>query len=729
MPESAESTVRASEPSGRRRLFSRHARRHLLSVAAMAGALVAPAQALAAPSTKLLVKFHSGVAASAVDRALGAVGGHDHGTIRDLGIHVVSVPSTAADHARAALSSDAGVAFAELDGTARPQEQAADNPDFPSGSFAVLGGAWGWQQTHTTQAWDVTEGDPSVVIAILDTGLKPQGLNFGNQIVPGWNVLNRTSDTATNAGNHGTYVAGVAVMAMNTAAGNAGYCPKCMVMPVQVGTDSGAQYSDMAAGITWAADHGARVENLSWAGAGASSTLASAVSYARSKGVVVTAAAGNSNCDCTTYPSGTPGVLGVAGVDNTGAKAADSNYGSWVALAAPEGSMTAWPTLNGAPGYGPVGGTSLAAPAVAGIAGLLFSSNTALTGSQVEQALESSATPVPFTVAHGEVDAMAALRSLGSSDPQQAVAPANSSPPRVLVETNGDYSTTQLTVAPQVGQVLMRDPGAWQGSSPLTLSAVQWQRCNANGCAAAGTSYKYTVQSTDAGYSLRVVVTYSDPNGQTSATSAQTAAVGGGSGGGGSTTSPPANISAPTISGTSQSGQTLTASTGSWSNTPTSYAYQWSRCDSTGANCASVSGATASTYALGSADVGSTIRVAVAASNSGGSGTATSSATAAVEAGSQTLTFAGTIGGKGQAVSYTAVVGAGLADAQLAFSGSKCGSSMGLAVKTSAGVTLASTSGPSVLVLDPSLSAGSYVYVVTGLARCSFTLTVTAPTS
>src|SRR5262249_4647744 len=162
----------------------------------------------------------------------------------------------------------------------------------------------------------------------------------------------------------------------------AGYCPGCRIMPVQVGTDTGATYGNMAAGITWAVDHGARVINLSWAGTAPSSTLASAVAYARSRGAVVFAAAGNSNAEAPTYPSATPGVLGVAGVASSGKKAGDSNFGSWVAVAAPEGNMTAWPTINGAPGYGAVGGTSVAAPAAAGIAGLLFSADPALSGPQ-----------------------------------------------------------------------------------------------------------------------------------------------------------------------------------------------------------------------------------------------------------------------------------------------------------------------------------------------------------
>src|SRR5262249_58022378 len=143
-----------------------------------------------------------------------------------------------------------------------------------------------------------------------------------------------------------------------------------------------------------------------------SQTLQNALNYAHSKGVVITAAAGNTNCDCKNYPAADQNVIGVAGTDSVDNKQGDSNFGAWVTIAAPEGNMTSWPSINGAPGYSPVGGTSLAAPVVAGIARLPFSANPALTNTQVEQAMEQTATPVSFAVASGRVDALAALSHL-----------------------------------------------------------------------------------------------------------------------------------------------------------------------------------------------------------------------------------------------------------------------------------------------------------------------------
>jgi hypothetical protein len=185
------------------------------------------------------------------------------------------------------------------------------------------------------------------------------------------------------------------------------------------------------------------------------------------------------------------------------------------------------------------------------------------------------------------------------------------------------------------------------------------------------------------------------------------------------------------ISGKAEEGQVLSASTGSWSGSPTAYAYQWRRCDSSGAGCAAIAGATSATYSLGAADVGSTVRVAVTATNAGGAATAESTATAPVAAKppapppTQTLTFSGSLTNKVTSRSYQLGVGSGLAAARLSFSNCK---SLTLTLKSSTGATIASASGASVLALDRTLSAGSYSYVVSGSSRCSFSLAVTSPT-
>jgi thermitase len=707
----------------------RTARYLTLILVALAACTGSTAAASGSSDARLLVKFHAGVSADKASGLLSAVNARPLRTISALDVRVVAVSSSRAQSALAALRKNRSVAYAEPDAILKPQELLPNDPSFPM-QFAVAGGAWGWYATHTTQAWDITRGDPSVIVAILDTGLKTQGLaDYDGQVVTGWNVMRNSTDTSTFAGNHGTYVAGVVGLAFGNGAGNTGFCPGCKIMPVQVGTDTGATLSDLATGITWAADHGARVENMSWAGTSSSSTLASAVAYARSRGVVVTAAAGNSNCDCPTYPSATPGVIGVAGTTKTDSKESDSNYGSWVKVAAPEANMTSWPTLNGLPGYSPVGGTSLAAPVVAAIAGLLFSANPALSGTQVEQALEASAVPVGFSVQYGRVDALGALSYLGFSDPQSASSPKNTAAPSIYVETNGDYNYTPLAGAPEAGNVLLRGQGSWEGSAPLQLTSLRWERCDATGstCATASTTAKYTIQAADAGFAFRLLVTVGNGFGSTTTTSALSLPVGGST----PSPTPPQNIALPAITGTAQVGQALSSSSGSWSGSPTAFAYQWSRCEFSGGACSDLPGATSPSYWPTTLDAGATLRVAVTASNSAGSSTAASPATAPVAAApaapsppattTQTLIFSGSLTPKNGSRSFSVNVGQGTAHAELAFS--KCSS---LDLNLYSGATkVATTRGPSVVTSDQSLAAGSYVYEVTG-GRCSFTLTLSA---
>ena len=195
--------------------------------------------------------------------------------------------------------------------------------------------------------------------------------------------------------------------------------------------------------------------------------------------------------------------------------------------------------------------------------------------------------------------------------------PVNTSPPII-------------SGTPQDGQTLTASTGSWSGTQPITYG-FQWQRCDSGGAncvaIAGATGPTYLATSADVGRTLRVVVTATNSAGSAGATSAATTVVQA------AAAAPPVNTSPPIISGTPQDGQTLTASTGSWSGTqPITYGFQWQRCDSGGANCVAIAGATGPTYLATSADVGRTLRVVVTATNSAGSAGATSAATTVVQA-------------------------------------------------------------------------------------------------
>jgi Ig domain of plant-specific actin-binding protein len=182
------------------------------------------------------------------------------------------------------------------------------------------------------------------------------------------------------------------------------------------------------------------------------------------------------------------------------------------------------------------------------------------------------------------------------------------------------------------GETLVGGTGSWSGTTPISFS-FQWQRCDDAGAncdpISGATNTTLVLAAADVGKRIRVLVTASNSDGASSALSPATAAV--------TEAAKPVNTGEPAISGSAVEGQTLSATSGSWTgDQPITYVYQWVRCPSNGgapdgSNCANISGATKTTYVLVSSDVGSRMRVRVTATNSSGSETAASNATQAVQ--------------------------------------------------------------------------------------------------
>jgi thermitase len=246
---------------------------------------------------------------------------------------------------------------------------------------------WGPAKVSAPAAWDVTKGSSSVVIAVVDTGvdLNHPDLTGKIQTANAYNFVSNTTNAQDDNG-HGTHVAGIAAAITNNARGIAGMCPNCLIMPVKVLDANGSgTYSAIANGVRWAADHGAKVINLSLGGTAGSTTLQSAVDYANSKGVLVACAAGNSGNTTINYPAYYSSCVAVASTDQNDYRSSFSTYGSWVDTSAPGSSIyaTYWNDT-----YATLSGTSMATPHVAGLAGLLFSQGR--TQAQVKTRLTSS---------------------------------------------------------------------------------------------------------------------------------------------------------------------------------------------------------------------------------------------------------------------------------------------------------------------------------------------------
>ena len=290
-----------------------------------------------------------------------------------------------------------------------------NDPSWPS--------EWGPRLTRASDLWDVTTGDPRIVIAVVDTGLTPMPAEL-TQVVPGWDIVGNDTSTGDDNG-HGTWVSSVVGALGNNGVGIAGYCWHCSVMPVRVaqGRNGGALASSIGAGIRWAVDNGARIINVSLVSNGYDIGELGAIEYAEDHGVLVIAAAGNTGLGDPMYPGAYPGVLAVGGTDETDTLDDWSTRGSWVALAAPGCEWVMDP--NAGPAYGC--GSSFTAPAVSGIAGLLMSLDPSLTANQVAAALIATAHPVSG-IGGGEVDAWAAANYLGLVPASPAAPPTTVAP-------------------------------------------------------------------------------------------------------------------------------------------------------------------------------------------------------------------------------------------------------------------------------------------------------------
>jgi hypothetical protein len=180
------------------------------------------------------------------------------------------------------------------------------------------------------------------------------------------------------------------------------------------------------------------------------------------------------------------------------------------------------------------------------------------------------------------------------------------------------------------GYLLVASPGVWSGTSPIRFQ-YQWQRCDRAGAnctsTAAAAAQSYRLTAADVGHTIRVFVTATNAYGTGTAVSAPSRVI---------ASAAPVNASPPTISGSARQGQTLTANAGTWNGVgPIRFVFNWHRCDSSGAGCVHIPGATGQSYLLVAADVGHTLRVGVTASNAFGTGLARSAATAVVVAAAQ----------------------------------------------------------------------------------------------
>ncbi|MFL5931741.1 MAG: S8 family serine peptidase [Gaiellaceae bacterium] len=319
-----------------------------------------PRQARVDPNA-VLVKFRAGVSAATRRAVADAHAGQLQQTDTATGTSLVAVDDP--EEAKKAFDADPRVEHVELNHI-RYALATPNDARFGSDQQYLL-------PLRLQQAWDVSRGSTAVKIAILDTGVDLDHPDLAPHIVPGYDFENNDADPQDDEG-HGTMVAGIAAAVTDNGIGIAGAAWNASILPVKVldATGSGSDFR-IANGITWAADNGAQVINMSLGGPGSSQTLYDAIEYARKKGAVVVAAAGNDGAPLLSVP-GAYADAAVGATDASGDAAWFSTSGYWVDLSAPGIDITSTALAPGpVEAYAKGAGTSFASPIVAGVAALV----------------------------------------------------------------------------------------------------------------------------------------------------------------------------------------------------------------------------------------------------------------------------------------------------------------------------------------------------------------------
>lgn len=350
-------------------------------VAAVVGSI--PFQSIAAAGAtnqqdfargRILVEARPGLSDAELDKIL-KVHGAKRRKLGQSNVHIVDLPGNASETAVAErLSHNPNLKFAELDRRVKTS-MAANDP--------YLGSEWHLAKIGAANAWDVSQG-AGVTIAILDSGVDTTHPDLAPNLIAGFNTYDNNTDVSDVCG-HGTAVAGTAAAASNNGAGVAGIAGRAKIMPVRIAFYDAAAggcyayYSTAASGLTYAADHGARVANISYGSLTESAAVKSAADYMKSKGGLVFVSAGNTGTDQNSTVS--TSLIVVSATDSYDNKASWSSYGNFVALSAPGAGI--WTTSRGGI-YQAWNGTSFSSPLSAGVAAVMMAANPALDAAKIE---------------------------------------------------------------------------------------------------------------------------------------------------------------------------------------------------------------------------------------------------------------------------------------------------------------------------------------------------------
>ena len=337
-------------------------------------------------------------------------------------------------------------------------------------------------RTEIESAWNVTTGSAGTLIAVIDSGIDAKHPDIKNRLwqnpgefsngidddqnglvddIYGWDFVN-SDNNPEDGSDHGTHVAGIIGAEGNNLTGITGVNWDCRIIALRTLDDRGSGSTDKAVeAILYAVSKGARVINASWGGYAHSQALQDALQYATDHGILVVAAAGNNQLNTDQepfYPASYPvnGVLAVGSSESQGRMSSFSNYGRFSVDVIAPGSNIYSTTKGG--GYDRKNGTSMAAPFVSGIAGLILSLDPSLTTHHLKNAVMNATTPHSLFQGRastgGEVNVRAAVQQINSSFqiwPQRASIRVND---QILLSAYAANSNVTWSVSdPRLAQV------------------------------------------------------------------------------------------------------------------------------------------------------------------------------------------------------------------------------------------------------------------------------------
>lgn len=455
---------------------------------------------------RVLVKFHDNILPAHARNIIAALGARDADEIPNIGVHILDLPYEANETAFVqAFQARSEVEYAELDRVVEPADVTPNDPWYID--------EWHLTKISAPTAWSTTTGSSSVIIAILDSGVDGTHPDLAPKMVPGWDVYNNNSDTS-DTGGHGTTVAGTAAAAGNNGIGVASVAWGCKIMPVRIVDSSGyTSYSLLANGLTWAADHGARVANISFSPIIDSSTVTSAARYFQNKGGVVTSSAGNLGTFVSSPDNAY--ILTVGATDTNDVVTSFSNPGNAVDLSAP-GVLIRTTALGGA--YQSVAGTSYSAPIVAGVAALVMSANPSLTPNQIQDILKQSADDLGAagwdpSYGWGRVNAARAVALAGGGGTVDSTLPAVSitSPSGGATVSGAVSVAVSATDNVGVSSVSLTIDGNPRGSDTSSPYTFQWDTTTASNGSHTLIASAIDTAGNAASYSITVTVSNSAP--------------------------------------------------------------------------------------------------------------------------------------------------------------------------------------------------------------------------